>query len=182
MAKVFNANVDGINMSDFNKAFNKAKDAQELRDRKYRELREMEDIDFLQEVAMSLVMNEVSHQLQATIFIKELACGTARVSANDPMVNIRKLAGIDESDFYYARAYESKINHAFRNLGNADNYGVVEIGDVTFTVNGSYTFAAKNVQVRPIKNGGIHVQNVMMFADIEYLPEDTEVVDPWMGK
>lgn len=176
MAKEFNANVNGVNMADFNKAFNKAKDAKEMRDRKYNELREMEDIDFLKEVAMSLVMNEVARQLQASIFIKMLAAGTAKVSANDPMSNVRKLAGIDESDFYFARAYEAKINRAFRNLGNGD-YGVVEIGDVNFTINGSYTFSAKNVQVRPVKNGTLHVQNVMMFADITYLPEEG---DQWM--
>lgn len=176
MAKVFNANVDNINMSDFNKAFNKAKDAKELRDRKYDELREMDDIDFLKEVAMSLVMNEVAHQLQTSIFIKMLAAGTAKVSANDPVVNIRKINDIDERDFYFARAYETKLNRAFRKLGN-DDYGVVELGDMTFTINGSYTFAAKNVQVRPIKNESIHVQNVMMFADITYLPEEG---DKWM--
>nr|DAU33555.1 MAG TPA: hypothetical protein [Caudoviricetes sp.] len=176
MAKEFNANVNGINMSEFNRAFKKAKEAKELRDRKYDELRNMANIDFLKEVAMSLVMNEVSYKLQTTLFIKELAAGTAKVSANEPMANVRKINAIDESDFYFARAYESKINRAFRELSNGD-YGVVELGDVTFTINGSYTFAAKNVQIRPIKNEDIHVQNVMMFADITYLPEEG---DKWM--
>ena len=176
MAKEFNANVNGVNMADFNKAFKKAKEAKELRDRKYDDLRNMDNIDFLKEVAMSLVMSEVAHQIQTTIFIKMLAAGTAKVSANEPMANVRKINDIDESDFYFARAYEAKINRAFRNLGNGD-YGVVEIGDVNFTINGSYTFSAKNVQVRPVKNDTLHVQNVMMFADITYLPEEG---DQWM--